>query len=130
MKSGNAVRKKKAVKANGQSERSAPRQEDRSGNTVQSLRRGLDVLEIVADSPVPMSCKAVADAANLDRTIVHRLLKTLLDQTAAKRRLVRRLLADIRMQGMMEIWLYLHVPLTLALLGALATHVFSVFFYW
>jgi DNA-binding IclR family transcriptional regulator len=79
LKSGNAGRKKKAVKASGQFERSAPLQEDRSGNTVQSLRRGIDVLEIVADSPVPMSCKAVADAANLDRTIVHRLLKTLLD---------------------------------------------------
>ena len=33
-------------------------------------------------------------------------------------------------QAMMEIWLYFHVPVTFALLGALIAHIVSVFFYW
>jgi hypothetical protein len=30
----------------------------------------------------------------------------------------------------LEVWLYVHVPLTAALLVALATHILSVFLYW
>ena len=31
---------------------------------------------------------------------------------------------------MLEIWLYVHVPLTFALIAALSAHIISVFFYW
>ncbi len=37
---------------------------------------------------------------------------------------------DIRYKALMDIWLYIHVPLTIALLAALVTHIVSVFFYW
>ena len=37
---------------------------------------------------------------------------------------------DVRYKALMDIWLYLHVPLTIALLAALVTHIVSVFFYW
>jgi hypothetical protein len=30
----------------------------------------------------------------------------------------------------MQIWLYFHVPLTIALLAALTAHIVSVFLYW
>jgi hypothetical protein len=30
----------------------------------------------------------------------------------------------------MDIWLYFHVPLSIALLAALTIHIVSVFFYW
>lgn len=36
----------------------------------------------------------------------------------------------IRMKTQLEIWLYLHVPMTMALLVALTAHVLSVFIYW
>ncbi len=36
----------------------------------------------------------------------------------------------IRMKTQLEIWLYLHVPMTIALLVALTAHVLSVFIYW
>jgi hypothetical protein len=32
--------------------------------------------------------------------------------------------------ALMEIWLYLHVPLSFALLAALTAHIVSVLFYW
>jgi hypothetical protein len=37
---------------------------------------------------------------------------------------------DIRMRALVKIWLYFHVPLTIALLVALSIHIFSVFIYW
>jgi len=47
-----------------------------------------------------------------------------------KRRLLRQLNADLRMQAMLEVWLYAHVPLTAGLLLALAVHILTVFIYW
>ena len=36
----------------------------------------------------------------------------------------------LRIRAMLEIWLFIHVPLTIALIAALTAHVISVFFYW
>lgn len=36
----------------------------------------------------------------------------------------------MRIKAMLEIWLYVHVPLTIALLAALTAHIISVFYYW
>lgn len=47
-----------------------------------------------------------------------------------KRALLRQLREDLRLQAKMEIWLYLHVPLTAGLLMALAAHILTVFIYW
>lgn len=47
-----------------------------------------------------------------------------------KRQLLRQLGEDLRLQATMEIWLYLHVPLSAALLMALLTHIITVFLYW
>lgn len=58
------------------------------------------------------------------------LIQELIDLVGRKGRLVRQLLADIRLQSVMEIWLYFHVPLTLALLATLTAHIVSVFLYW
>jgi hypothetical protein len=58
------------------------------------------------------------------------LYQELIDLVSRKARLTRQLLADIRLQSRMEIWLYCHVPLTLALLATLTAHIVSVFFYW
>ena len=47
-----------------------------------------------------------------------------------KRRLLRKLNEDLRIQALLEIWLYAHVPLTAALLIALAIHILTVFMFW
>ena len=36
----------------------------------------------------------------------------------------------MRLKAILEIWLYVHIPATIALLAALATHIVSVFYYW
>jgi hypothetical protein len=33
-------------------------------------------------------------------------------------------------QGWLRLWLYVHVPLTLALLAALIAHILTTFMYW
>jgi len=36
----------------------------------------------------------------------------------------------LRIRALLEVWLYVHVPLTFATIAALAAHIVSVFFYW
>jgi hypothetical protein len=43
---------------------------------------------------------------------------------------LRRIRRDIRLQGWLKIWLYIHVPLTLATVAALAVHILTSFLYW
>ncbi len=47
-----------------------------------------------------------------------------------KQAMLGRLRRHLRIRAMLEIWLYLHVPATVALIAALTAHVVSVFFYW
>ncbi len=41
-----------------------------------------------------------------------------------------RVRQHLRMKALLEGWLYIHVPLTFALIAALFAHVIAVFFYW
>ena len=43
---------------------------------------------------------------------------------------LERLRRHMRLKSMLEAWLYLHVPATIALIAALFAHIISVFFYW
>ncbi len=47
-----------------------------------------------------------------------------------KNELLARARRDLRYKARLDLWLYLHVPLAVALLAALAAHVASVFLYW
>jgi DNA-binding IclR family transcriptional regulator len=49
----------------------------RSNVGAQTLLRGLDVLQVVVDADRPMSVSQVAEAAQLDRSVTYRLLRTL-----------------------------------------------------
>jgi hypothetical protein len=43
---------------------------------------------------------------------------------------LRRIRQDIRLHAWLRVWLYLHVPLTFALLTALIVHIITTFMYW
>jgi hypothetical protein len=51
----------------------------------------------------------------------------LLERKEAALALARR---HIRYKTLLEVWLYVHVPATFALIAALVAHIVSVFFYW
>jgi hypothetical protein len=57
-------------------------------------------------------------------------LTELVSLIARRQELLRRIRKDIQFQGWLKIWLYIHVPVTIALLFALVSHVVIVFFYW
>ncbi|MEQ1890136.1 MAG: hypothetical protein ABL951_13310 [Alphaproteobacteria bacterium] len=69
----------------------------------------------------------LADNAPSDQAEGYRLLLSLL---ARKEELLFRARRDVRYKALLDIWLYVHVPLSFALLGALIAHIVSVFFYW
>ncbi len=66
------------------------------------------------------------DSATGDDHPLNRI-ESLLEKKEAK---VARMRRHLRYKALLEIWLYIHVPLTFALIAALAAHVISVFFYW
>ncbi len=47
-----------------------------------------------------------------------------------KAAILSRARRQIQLKALLEVWLYIHVPLTFALLAALTAHIVSVFFYW
>lgn len=47
-----------------------------------------------------------------------------------KRAILARTRKHLQLKAMLEIWLYIHVPMTFALIAALIAHIVSVFFYW
>lgn len=57
-------------------------------------------------------------------------IRRLMDILSRRRALVRRLNQDIQHRALLQIWLYLHVPLSLGLLAALTAHIVAVFTYW
>ncbi len=44
--------------------------------------------------------------------------------------ILSRVRKHLRYKALLEIWLYVHIPLTFALIAALTAHIISVFFYW
>ncbi|MEM7781301.1 MAG: hypothetical protein AAF697_13005 [Pseudomonadota bacterium] len=64
-----------------------------------------------------------APGGNETEQKVHQLLTQRSEQLAQIRR-------NLRTKGLLEIWLFIHIPATIALLAALLAHVISVFYYW
>ena len=62
------------------------------------------------------------EEANLGKEVFTLLLE--------KHELLQRARRDMRHKALLDLWLYVHVPLAFALLAALAAHVISVFIYW
>lgn len=54
-------------------------------------------------------------------------IDTLLERKQAALERVRQ---HLRLKALLEIWLYIHIPLTFALIAALFAHIVAVFFYW
>jgi hypothetical protein len=57
-------------------------------------------------------------------------MRRLLSLLTRKDELLQRARRDVQLKGLMDAWLYIHVPLTFGLIAALIAHVISVFFYW
>lgn len=57
-------------------------------------------------------------------------LSNLISIMGRRQAIIRRIVRDIQFQGLLKVWLYLHIPLTFGLLIALVAHIISTFLYW
>jgi hypothetical protein len=57
-------------------------------------------------------------------------LQDLLAVLCRRQAILRRLRQDVRFQGWLKAWLYVHVPITAATVVALAVHIVTTFIYW
>jgi hypothetical protein len=115
----------------------------RVGGGLWTQLRALDKSTLMLSSPLhPGFARVVSNAGQ--RTFIELLalqhaaggtpevrqtLDKLLTVTGNKAVVQRQLQRDVQLQGLMQFWLYLHLPLSFGLLAALAIHVVSVFFY-
>ena len=67
------------------------------------------------------------DAPDAPLAPEHERVVSLLRKRQGQLAQIRR---HMRLRAMLEVWLYVHVPLTVLLLAALAAHIVSVFYYW
>ena len=68
------------------------------------------------------SSRLKGEAARLGKEVYEMLLR--------KHEVLQRARRDLRHRALLDLWLYVHVPLAFALLAALAAHVVAVFIYW
>lgn len=57
-------------------------------------------------------------------------LRNLMSIMGRRQAIIRRIVRDIQLQGLLKVWLFLHIPLTFALLVSLIVHITSTFLYW
>ena len=57
-------------------------------------------------------------------------LQSLLGLAAQRARALEVLRRSVALQARLQLWLYLHIPLTVGLLAALTVHILTVFLYW
>jgi hypothetical protein len=57
-------------------------------------------------------------------------LQELVAVLCRRQMILRRIRRDVRLNGWLKVWLYLHVPLTLALIAALLVHIVLTLMYW
>jgi hypothetical protein len=57
-------------------------------------------------------------------------LQELIVVLCRRQAVLRRIRRDIRLHAALKAWLYVHVPMSIALLGALAVHILVTFIYW
>lgn len=95
------------------------------GNLFQQLNCGRDACPTAA---------AVQRVHDLGKELVDgdqpRLLRDLYTVLLQKQQLLARIRNEIGFNARMKFWLYLHGPLTLALLAALLAHVLTILIYW
>lgn len=73
------------------------------------------------------TAKAIDGLGTMADTPDEQRVLALLTKRRAQLDQIRR---HLRLKAMLEVWLFVHVPLTIALLGALTAHIVSVFYYW
>ena len=79
------------------------------------------------DSTMAFMASRIANEREDSSEMLRQLTDLLIGQ---KERLLEQLRRDMQLKAYLDLWLYIHVPMSFALLAALTAHIISVFFYW
>lgn len=79
------------------------------------------------DSTMAFMASRIAHEREDSSEMMRQLTDLLVGQ---KEQLLEQLRRDMQLKAYLDLWLYIHVPMSFALLAALITHIVSVFFYW
>lgn len=105
------------------------------GNFAQQLS-GKDYSEVVINGQVLPNqeqrtvIQEIATLMGDDNTQNNAQARLAIQALNKRSELLHRLRKDIRIRAMLDIWLLVHVPASIALLTALVAHIFIVFYYW
>jgi hypothetical protein len=92
------------------------------GGTIYQQLRGYD-----QHCPTTVARQYVESASSTQHDDRYRQL---LVRLVRKEDLLRRVRSDVQMRCLLKVWLYFHVPFSVASLVTLVTHVVTVFYYW
>lgn len=93
-----------------------------------SFRRQISAIN--RPCPTRAACDALIRAGSKLSPAQALINGQLLSEMTRKSVLTDRVRRDVRYRALMQVWLYVHVPLSFALLAALIAHIVSVFYYW
>jgi hypothetical protein len=93
--------------------------DDSATNKPESNRNQEAVLEFLATASPHARNQAESEA-----------ISRLVPLVARRQALLARMRKEIQIRAMLKIWLFVHVPVTIALLIALLAHIVVVFLYW
>jgi hypothetical protein len=99
-----------------------------SMTTGQMLGRIAGIDDDLRGVAMPLDDTTVAIIERAIETIVLDAWRLTVLKLSEKQALLERVRRDARFKAMMEVWLYLHVPLTFALIAALTAHIVAIFF--
>jgi len=90
-------------------------------------KKAPDLEKMSADSTMAFMASRIAHGREDKSELLRQLTDLLIGQ---KEKLLKQLRRDLQFKAYMDLWLYIHIPLTFALFAALIVHIISVFFYW
>ncbi len=103
-------------------------------NASQSTRIGGDLFQQLSgrqlDCPTTTAVRKIQELGTKLKGDHAKINRELYSVMLRKQALVGRARQNVMLQARLEVWLYFHVPLSIALLAALGVHIVSVFFYW
>jgi hypothetical protein len=83
-----------------------------------------------ADNCATLRTLALLDAAPMPQGAAAAAIPRVRSLLSRRRSLLAQMRRQMQLRALLEVWLYIHIPLTVALLAALTAHIVSVFYYW
>ena len=82
-----------------------------------------------ADNCATLQALSLFDTAATDHGSLDPAIPRVRSLLGRRRALLERMRRQMQLRAFLEVWLYVHIPLTVALLAALTAHIVSVFYY-